>query len=550
MRCIHCMKEIDQGATVCRFCNQPQNISQQSPDALPPGTELRGRFLVGKELGRGGFGITYIGYDQYLNRIVAIKEYYPQALAARLPGECRLFWRNDQLRIQGCENVKQEAQKMHKFGDLPVAVRVEDVFLENNSAYIAMDYVEGITLKEYLLKNGLLSPQTCIKLMLPVLDTMQQMHQEGIIHRDISPDNIMIQRDFTPRILDLGAAKDIQMESGNTILVARNGFSPKEQYQNGGAIGPWTDVYALCATMYYSLTGRVPPSAMDRNENEDDLPFPPGHPLPDALRDVLQDGMRMLVARRIPNIAELKQRLESVLQPSHQQSHPEDPVGQPKEPSENHKIPVLKAHGPSAPDEITPSGKVDSGAHPKPPEKSRGLLPAIFSLLGIGKTPKSDERLPTTVVVSQPEAFPRYEDPNATVCLYEEDEDGTVLADEEPLPTVTAYLIQNGTGIRVDITKCRFVLGRFTAKQASLDCMFEDASKRISRIHAAILFDGSSFYLQDVSVKNSTLLNDVRLQNGTMPEDGSVFPTAYPLFDGDVIQLAEEKLTFHTGGRL
>ena len=153
MRCIRCMREIDASQQNCGFCNYPQNTPAEYPDSLAPGTELRNRFLLGKELGRGGFGITYVGYDKYLDCKVAIKEYYPQSLAARLPGEVKMFWRNSQLRDNGCQNVIREAQKMHRVGVLPVAVHVLDVFYENNTAYIAMDYVEGITLKKYLLKN-------------------------------------------------------------------------------------------------------------------------------------------------------------------------------------------------------------------------------------------------------------------------------------------------------------------------------------------------------------------------------------------------------------
>lgn len=560
MRCIRCMREIDEGTSVCGFCNYLQDAPQEDPDALRPGTELRNRFQVGKELGRGGFGITYIGYDKYLDCKVAIKEYYPQSLAARLPGEVKIFWRNSQLRDTGCRNVIREAQKMHKLGDLPVAVRVQDVFYENNTAYIAMDYVEGITLKEYLLKNGVLTPEACLTLMLPVLDTMIQMHREGIIHRDISPDNIMIQPDMQPRILDLGAAKDIQMESGNTILVARNGFSPKEQYQTNGNIGTWTDVYALCATMYYSLTGKVPPPAMDRRDNENDLVFHGPHPLPTKLCDVIRDGMRMLVEQRIPDVAELKRRLESSLVPD--APVPEPPIHDTSGMEvPNPKVPVSKVAVSEPADlsgRIPPSSRISVQAEEKP----RGLLPALLALLGLKRqspdhvdtAPRNQERCPTTVAISQPDAFPCYADPNATICLASEDEEETVLVDEEQPVPANGYLIQDSTGKRIDITKCCFVLGRLTnggsAGMMSADCMIEDASKHISRKHAVILFNGESFYLQDISVKNSTLLNDIRIQNSSLPENGSVFTAAYPLFDGDRIQLVDEKLTFHAGGSL
>lgn len=542
MRCIRCMREIDTGQQTCGFCNYPQNTPAEYPDSLAPGTELRNRFVLGKELGRGGFGITYVGYDKYLDCKVAIKEYYPQSLAARLPGEVKMFWRNSQLRDNGCQNVIREAQKMYRVGVLPVAVHVLDVFYENNTAYIAMDYVEGITLKKYLLKNGTLSPEKCIELMLPILDTMIQMHGAGIIHRDISPDNIMIQPDLKPRILDLGAAKDIQMESGNTILVARNGFSPMEQYQTNGNIGTWTDVYALCATMYYCLTGKVPPAAMDRSESNDALPFNKSWKIPEKLFQVLQDGMRMSTEKRIPNVEELRKRLEDSLCPGATPMIQEEADSEPSV---------------SAPPVIPKITNTASQSVRSVAEKPKGILPALLSLFGKKKKADSQrtlrkvEQKPTNVVVSDPNACPIYTDPDATVCL--DDEEQTVLIGSEQPVAARATLTQERTGTSVDITKCCFVLGRLTstsagAKQSSADCMIEDSTKHISRRHAVILFDGEAFYLQDISGKNSTSLNGVRIQNDIMPENGRVFASAYKLYDGDSIQLADEQLRFSQGG--
>ena len=544
MRCVCCMREIEDGLPVCNFCNFPQDTPPEYPDALAPGTELRNRFLLGKELGRGGFGITYIGYDKYLDCKVAVKEYYPQTLAARLPGEVKLFWRNSQLRDAGCQNVIREAQKMHRIGILPAAVHVLDVFYENNTAYIAMDYVEGITLKKFLLNNGVLSAKKCMEMMMPILDTMIQMHEAGVIHRDLSPDNIVIQPDLKPRILDLGAAKDIQMESGNTILVARNGFSPMEQYQTNGDVGTWTDVYALCATIYYTLTGRVPPAAMDRNRN-DDLPFNNGWKIPEKLCQVLQDGMRMQVENRIPNMTELKKRLVN--------SMASEAVRVPEE-TGNSELPnsPIPTNLPRISEEPVVEWKK---------EKSKALLPALLTMFGKKRKSKSwrasnkAERKPVMLTISQPDSYPAYISSGTGNCLDDMDEEETVLIDIERPALAKGVLVQDSTGKRIEISKCCFVLGRLTnaavgSRQLLADCTIEDSTKHISRRHAAILFDGEAFYLQDISGKNSTLLNGVRIQNCTVPEKGDVFPSAYRLYDGDCIQLADEKLTFHTGGGL
>jgi len=542
MRCIRCMNEIDDGALVCSFCNSPQDLPPDPPDSLSAGTELRNRFILGAALGRGGFGITYVGYDKYLDCKVAIKEYYPKSFAARLPGTTNPNWESIEARDSGCQAVIREAQKMHRLGILPAAVHVLDVFYENDTVYIAMDYVEGVTLKQYLLKNGILSPKKCIELMLPIIDTMIQMHEAGIIHRDISPDNIMLQSDLKPRILDLGAAKDIQWESGYTSLVAKSGFSPIEQYQTTGKIDTWTDVYALCATMYYSLIGRVPPPALDRINGNDTLPFKPDRDLPKALQKVLEDGMRVQPQDRIHNMTELKKRLENSLLPEYPPA--QEPVQTPVSPA-----PPIAHYGSTY--------ESDGATHE---DKPSGIFPALFSILGKKKKHHASgaakaERKPVGILIPTLDAYPIYSDPNATVCQDSYDDESTVLEDDQPPVPANAVLVHDRTGKRFEVTKCCFILGRLTTgtaagTQLSADCMIENSTKHMSRRHAAILFDGESFYLHDISVKNTTLLNNIRIQNAVMPEKGGTFPAAYRLCNGDRIQLADEALTFHTGGSL
>ena len=159
------------------------------------------------------------------------------------------------------------------------------------------------------------------------------------------------------------------------------------------------------------------------------------------------------------------------------------------------------------------------------------------------------------LTISQPDSYPAYISSGTGNCLDDMDEEETVLIDIERPALAKGVLVQDSTGKRIEISKCCFVLGRLTnaavgSRQLLADCTIEDSTKHISRRHAAILFDGEAFYLQDISGKNSTLLNGVRIQNCTIPEKGNVFPSAYRLYDGDCIQLADEKLTFHTGGGL
>lgn len=240
---------------------------------LPPGTILKGKYLVGKVLGQGGFGITYIGLDLHLQRKVAIKEYYPAGFVGRKSGTSQVVWYATETAREamrsGQELVLKEARKMSKVSDIHSVVRVHNVFQENGTAYICMDFVEGRTLLDRLLKHGTLPWDTAKNIFLPIVQAMGQVHQMGLIHRDLSPDNLMIQPDGHVKILDLGAAKDLNLNTGKSSMqVAKNGFSPLEQYLQSGISGSWSDVYSLAATMYYTLTGKVPPSALDRMESD------------------------------------------------------------------------------------------------------------------------------------------------------------------------------------------------------------------------------------------------------------------------------------------
>lgn len=286
------------------------------PYVLQPGTILSGKYLIGKVLGQGGFGITYIGMDLMLQRKVAIKEYYPSGCITRKPGNSNVLWYSNeaawQARQFGMEMVLKEARKMSKVAEIPAIVKVFNVFQENGTAYICMDFIEGQTLKSRLKKTGPLSWPEARALFLPIIQTMDQVHQAGLVHRDLSPDNLMIQPDGNVKILDLGAAKDLNLNTGTSSMqVAKNGFSPLEQYMQTGASGSWTDVYALAATIYYTLTGVIPPSALDRT-NKDLLKWdlPQLQVLPQNVIRALQHAMAVHPKERTQTMADFLQELK------------------------------------------------------------------------------------------------------------------------------------------------------------------------------------------------------------------------------------------------
>ena len=268
------MHALAAGETFCSECGRPYGSVETEPFALKPGTILDGKYLVGEMLGQGGFGITYIGFDLLLEQKVAIKEYYPMSTGmVSRENSTTVVWSSAVMQKSGMEkgfdSFLKEARKMAKLGGIPGVVGVKSVFIQNETAYIVMDFIEGETLLKKLQREGPMDYGTCISLMTPIMQALSEVHKHGIIHRDISPDNIMVQNDGRLILLDLGAAKDldIQGKDGNmqsSQMVAKQGFSPVEQYGRDGKIGSWTDVYAMAATIYYCCTGVLPPSATDR----------------------------------------------------------------------------------------------------------------------------------------------------------------------------------------------------------------------------------------------------------------------------------------------
>ncbi|MCD7847429.1 MAG: serine/threonine protein kinase [Oscillospiraceae bacterium] len=270
----------------CKYCMSPLGADGSCPcglneenyvpafHQLQPGTVLQGRYLVGKVLGEGGFGITYVGRELKLGLKIAIKEYYPSGSATRTSSqssEVHSAYGNDDTFAKGKEKFLNEAKTMALLDRQPHIVAVKDYFEENNTAYIVMEYVEGTTLKELTKeKGGKIPASELLELIKPMFSALGRMHSLGLIHRDISPDNLMIENGSI-KLLDFGCAKDLSSGEVTQAIVLKHGYAPLEQYQRKGQ-GPWTDVYALAAAIYYCLTGVVPPRATDRITDDEIVP--------------------------------------------------------------------------------------------------------------------------------------------------------------------------------------------------------------------------------------------------------------------------------------
>ena len=315
-RCMKCMHPLAVGETVCPECGRAYGSANVETFALKPGTILEGKYLVGEMLGQGGFGITYIGFDLLLEQKVAIKEYYPMSTGmVSREGHSTVVWSSAMMgktgAQKGFDSFLKEARKMAKLGGIPGVVGVKSVFIQNETAYIVMDFIEGETLLKKLQKNGPMDFDSCVKLMTPIMQALAEVHEHGIIHRDISPDNIMVRPDGKLILLDLGAAKDLDIQGDDgsvqsSQMVAKHGFSPIEQYSKSGKVGPWTDIYAMAATIYYCCTGILPPPATDRTI-DDTLACQPR--LTQAQFDILADCMRMRPQDRPQSMDTLLQML-------------------------------------------------------------------------------------------------------------------------------------------------------------------------------------------------------------------------------------------------
>ena len=232
-------------------------------------TRLIGRYTIEGVLGQGGFGITYLGIDELHEKKVAIKEFFPQGIVTRnieyQDTVTVTFVGEKENYEKGKERFLKEARTMAKFSKDEGIVKALDFFEINNTAYIVMEYLEGVTLKQYLRENQRIAPEDLIELLVPLIESLDEIHSQGMIHRDISPDNIMVLPDGRIKLMDFGAARDYtEFGEKSLSIVLKPGYAPPEQYQTHGIQGPWTDIYALCATMYKCITGENPSDAIER----------------------------------------------------------------------------------------------------------------------------------------------------------------------------------------------------------------------------------------------------------------------------------------------
>lgn len=294
-------------------------MNEKYPLALPEGTVLAGQYIVEKVLGQGGFGITYAAKDHKTGERVAVKEFFPDAMATRTNQTTVSPFSGEKGEnyAYGKTCFLQEAETLAKFIGNENIVRVHSYFEENGTAYFVMDFIEGTSFDEYLKqRGGKISYEEAAQILMPVMDALSAVHSKGIIHRDVTPDNIYITKQGVVKLLDFGAARySLGDQSRSLDIILKHGFAPKEQYTRRGKQGPYTDIYALGATFYFALTGKRPPDSVERMD-EDDL-VPPsalGIQFSDAAEDAILKALSIQPVDRFQNMMAFKAALLNLQQ--------------------------------------------------------------------------------------------------------------------------------------------------------------------------------------------------------------------------------------------
>uniref|UniRef100_I5AXF2 non-specific serine/threonine protein kinase n=1 Tax=Eubacterium cellulosolvens (strain ATCC 43171 / JCM 9499 / 6) TaxID=633697 RepID=I5AXF2_EUBC6 len=304
------------------FQNDTSKKEKEDPRWLQKGVMLKNRYMVEKVIGAGGFGITYKVLDKKTNTHKALKEYFQQGVVNRIPGTTEILVSTPKRREEfeyGRARLLNEAQIVAKFQSSSI-VRVEDYFEENNTAYMIMEYLDYTTLEDFMIQNKRpLTSDEAINIGVKLCDALEELHEKGVIHRDISPDNIFINPEGKVKIIDFGSARLSKEDTDDRLIVLKPGFAPPEQYEK---IDPkndkqqaWTDIYALGATLYLALTGIVPAEASDRkadfDNNQDRVCYPHeiNQNIPEFLSNTIMTAMAINIHERFKNATELKQAL-------------------------------------------------------------------------------------------------------------------------------------------------------------------------------------------------------------------------------------------------
>ena len=314
--CYNCFQERETQEGPCPYCGFDLAENERKfPVALRAGTVLNDRYIVGRVLGQGGFGITYLALDTQLNAKVAIKEFMPNDIATRIGTTVSVAMDTKSEEFAyGAERFQEEARTLAKFIGNPNIAAVTSYFDENDTSYFVMDYIEGISFKTYIANHGgKISVEETLNVMIPVLRALNAVHAEGFIHRDVTPDNIYITKDGMVKLLDFGSARySIGDKSKSLDVILKVGYAPKEQYIRRSRQGPFTDVYSCAACFYAAITGFLPPESLERMDEDTLVPISQcGIDIPEYLDKAILKGLTVQPEDRFQSAAEFLDAIES-----------------------------------------------------------------------------------------------------------------------------------------------------------------------------------------------------------------------------------------------
>ena len=375
--CPNCFQPLPEGVSVCPNCGYTLRENQgKYPLALPEGTILNGQYILGRVLGQGGFGITYVAQDHRNGNLVAVKEYFPDTMATRSQGYTVSAYtgQREENFTYGKECFLNEAKTLAEFIGNPNIVRVYSYFEENNTAYFVMEYVQGTSFQDYLKERGRIPWQEAKWILFPVMEALAAVHAKGIVHRDVTPDNIYITKKGEVKLLDFGAARySLGDKSRSLDVVLKHGFAPKEQYSRHGRQGPFTDVYALGATFYFAITGRIPPDSIDR-QDEDELILPSslGIKIPVGVEDALCKALAVSAQDRFQSMGDFQLALRDGEKEENEAQSTSN-----RENAGSAPPPPPPAPPPPPP---SPGPSTEGGVQPPQPPQSSGIPPFFSSL--------------------------------------------------------------------------------------------------------------------------------------------------------------------------
>ena len=342
--CPYCMKFVQ--TEICPYCGSDVNYPG-NPMHLPVGMVLNGRqpYVIGACRGQGGFGVTYIALDPVTNTRVAVKEYFPTYCSGRNGSEKIMsYYGQEDSYNKGKERFLEEAQMLQSLSDLPAVVDVMDYFEANNTAYLVMEFLDGCSLKDYVQNNGRIPVNQLLTQMKPLLADLEQMHQRGVIHRDIAPDNIILLPDGRMKLIDFGAARSYLGEKSMSVVV-KKGFAPAEQYMRKG-LNACADVYALAATIYYCITGKVPADSADRQYGNDsiDAPSALGIAITARQEKALEHALQIQPSLRTQSVAHF---MEELFGEPEKETVPEPPAPETETKPESEPVPEPEVPDPA-----------------------------------------------------------------------------------------------------------------------------------------------------------------------------------------------------------